>query len=146
MNICAFHLGPKGPSFSAQEDKDDLQSVAFLLKSGVDVDAANQSGWTALHVAAAGGHIEIARYLIEKRASANSTDNGGRTPLYEAIFFKKSIEMIQLLLEHGADPSISCKDGQTSRDVAADKGYSAVVELLKDAAALPQAGSSSNQG
>jgi len=47
----------------------NLELVKLLVRFGADVKLANRDGWNALHIAAYGGHQDIALYLI----SANRT-------------------------------------------------------------------------
>ncbi|KFM63428.1 notch-regulated ankyrin repeat-containing protein-like [Stegodyphus dumicola] len=42
----------------------NLELVKLLVKFGADVRLANRDGWSALHIAAYGGHQDIALYLI----------------------------------------------------------------------------------
>jgi ankyrin repeat protein len=58
-----------------------------LLDSGLGVNTQDRSGRTALHMAAALGQVELARYLIARGADINATDAEGRTPLMIATSF-----------------------------------------------------------
>lgn len=62
--------------------RDDLKA---LLDSGVDVNARDRGGRTALHLAAVLGQAEVARYLLSRGADINAKDAAGRTPLMLAI-------------------------------------------------------------
>ncbi|XP_077986466.1 notch-regulated ankyrin repeat-containing protein-like [Glandiceps talaboti] len=42
----------------------NLELVKVLVRFGADVKLANRDGWNALHIAAYGGHEDIALYLI----------------------------------------------------------------------------------
>lgn len=42
----------------------NFELVKLLVKFGADVKLANRDGWNALHIAAFGGHQDIALYLI----------------------------------------------------------------------------------
>ncbi|XP_013793755.1 notch-regulated ankyrin repeat-containing protein-like [Limulus polyphemus] len=42
----------------------NLELVKLLVKFGADARLANRDGWSALHIAAYGGHRDIALYLI----------------------------------------------------------------------------------
>ena len=75
--------------------------VEFLLIHGADVDAANQRGQTALHLAAGAGFSEVALLLLEHQASANSRDGAGNTPLMLAP--PPDLSMAEVLVAHGAD-------------------------------------------
>jgi ankyrin repeat protein len=62
--------------------------VDSLLAAGVDVNAANDRGWTPLHQAAYSNQCEIARTLIERGADLDAEAHGsGGTPLVVALFW-----------------------------------------------------------
>lgn len=56
-------------------------SLKQLLDSGVNVNATDRLGRTALHVAAMLGQTELARYLLSRGARVDARDKLGRTPL-----------------------------------------------------------------
>jgi ankyrin repeat protein len=58
-----------------------LEAVKLCLENGVDLNAVNSNGWTALHGAANRGDDEIVKYLAEKGAKLDVKDTEGRTPL-----------------------------------------------------------------
>ena len=41
-------------------------------------------------------------------------------------------ELVQMLLEHGADPYVTDSFGKTARTFARDRGHADIVELLPD--------------
>ena len=49
------------------------------VAAGVAIDATDTGGDTALHSAAAGGHLEIVEYLVGQGASLTATNNDGKT-------------------------------------------------------------------
>ncbi|MBZ5632575.1 MAG: ankyrin repeat domain-containing protein [Acidobacteriia bacterium] len=57
-----------------------LAAVKFLVEAGVDVNAANESGQTALHIAAQASD-GIVKYLAEHGANLDAKDKQGRTAL-----------------------------------------------------------------
>lgn len=60
--------------------------VDLLLKAKADVNLhADFNGATALGLAAKMGHLGIVRMLLAHKAEINSADDGGRTPLTEAV-------------------------------------------------------------
>ena len=61
-----------------------LAAVQYLVESGVDVNAANDSGQTALHVAAQASD-GIVKYLAEHGANLDAKDKQGRTALDVAM-------------------------------------------------------------
>lgn len=61
-----------------------LDAVKFLVESGADVNAANDAGQTALHVAAQASD-RIVQYLAEHGANLDAKDKQGRTALDVAM-------------------------------------------------------------
>ncbi len=59
-------------------------------------------GRTALHLAAYGGHFEIARLLLDRGAAVNSMSACEETPLHCAAS-GGYVDCARLLLERGAD-------------------------------------------
>lgn len=62
-------------------EKSDGEELQRLVSLGVDVNAANSGGGTALHVAASLGSRAVVQYLIDHRADINAIDSLGNTPL-----------------------------------------------------------------
>jgi tyrosine-protein kinase shark len=60
--------------------------VSELLKCNYrNIDAKNQDGQTAVHLACRHGHESILQVLIEKSANVTSRDSDGDTPLHVSI-------------------------------------------------------------
>jgi ankyrin repeat protein len=84
-----------------------LDAVKLCWELGMDVNAVNSMGLTALHGAANRGSDDIIRFLVEKGARLDVKDNEGRTPLTwaEGVFLAthparpkpSSIELIKQL-------------------------------------------------
>ncbi|CAK1545927.1 unnamed protein product [Leptosia nina] len=92
--------------------------VAFCLeKMEVDPSAKDNAGFTPLHVAAAKGHVRIARLLLQYGANVSAAAQGGIRPLHEACE-SSHMEIIRLLLSYGADPLLGTYAGQTPEELA----------------------------
>ncbi|MCM1982547.1 ankyrin repeat domain-containing protein [Lyngbya confervoides] len=91
--------------FAAQSG--DLARVEHLVKAGLDVDAFDEIGKTPLHYAAEKEHFKVARYLLAHGANANAYHEQtiSNTPLGD-IAARCSLQMAQLLVDAGADPTI----------------------------------------
>jgi ankyrin repeat protein len=103
--------------------------VRKILGQGVDVNAKDKDGKTALMIAADLGPIDTVRALLEKGADANASDNEGWTPLFWAAFSGHS-DAALTLLEKGADVNAKGKGGWTALMSAADLGHINIVRAL----------------
>jgi ankyrin repeat protein len=103
--------------------------VQALLKMGVDVNAKNKDGWTALMVASFNGHLEVMQALLAKGADINAKRNYGGTALITAIAFGR-LDVVQALLAKGADVNAKENYGETALMRASQKGYLDVVQAL----------------
>ncbi len=88
----------------AIKSNDAIKVVSHVHSFGVNMLGKN--GFQALHFAACYGRSEIAAYLLHPLgADVNSQTARGNTPLHIACF-ETMIPMIELLVHHGADPSV----------------------------------------
>lgn len=88
--------------FAAQQG--DLDSARLLLAAGANVNEASPDQETPLLVAASSRHEKLAEFLLEKGADPNVVDYRGYTPLHYAAYrIRNSTELLQSLLDHGAD-------------------------------------------
>jgi len=83
----------------------NMRAIKTLVARGAQV---NQTGWTALHYAAAAGDTEITDFLLEHYAYIDAESPSGMTPLMIAAREGKE-EVVQQLLAAGADATL--KDG-----------------------------------
>jgi ankyrin repeat protein len=91
------------PELIAAADRGDLETVRKILDSGVKPDEIKDKyGQTALMRAAARGHVEIMRLLIDRGADVNAQSDGNQTALLNAADMGQ-FDAVKLLLEKGAD-------------------------------------------
>ena len=88
----------------------NLLRVKQLLEEGVDVNAKNGFGWTALMVAAWNGHVEVVHALVGAGADLNAKDNDGWTALMGTAE-NGHVEVVRALLAAGADVNAKKNDG-----------------------------------
>ena len=117
--------------FSKESKKDTNSLLTFLLGSGADVNRKNNSGGTALMIAAERGHIETVKLLINNKADINLTNNWGNTALMIAAE-RGHIETVKLLLDRGADINSRNNAGKTALMTATLSGFTEMVKLLLD--------------
>lgn len=108
--------------------KGNMAAVKKLLAKGA---AINRTGWTPLHYAAAGGHGDIVRFLIEQGASINAVSTHGITPLIMAAQEGKH-DAIVALLEKGADRSLRNSEKLTAAEVAEKVGKPFAAETIRN--------------
>ena len=90
--------------------------VQWLLDHGADVNTQNKRLWSPLHEAAYYGHLQILRMLMEHNANVHLWNDLGKVPLHLAASVDGSYvlpDIVQSLLDHGADPNARDKDGST---------------------------------
>lgn len=90
-----------------------ISRVAKYAKKVAHPNLQNNSGITALMVAAKAGHTEVVRVLLEGGADPNIQDTTGVTTLMAAAQAGRT-EVARVLLEGGADPNIQDKEGLTA--------------------------------
>ena len=102
-----------------------------LLARGADPSlvARNPMKVQPLHSAVAGHHVGSIRALLDAGAPVNDPQEGGWTPLHAAAHLGDA-ELIQLMLQHGADPQARADDGHTPSDKARAAGHDHVLLLL----------------
>ena len=123
-------FGPLGlASFFGHE-----RAVQLLLEHGARVDTASSNGMHVmpLHSAAAARSVPIARLLLEHGAPVNARQGGsgsGFTPLMEAAF-NGQVDMVEILLDQGADRHLRDEEGRTAADHASARGHVSLAERL----------------
>ena len=109
----------------------DLDDVRLLLYKGADPNVRNEAGATALMWAA--DNLEKTRLLLARGTDVNARSEDGRSALAIATSRFGSLDVVRLLLDSGADPSVqspSYKGTLTPLSEAAHVGGETVVRLL----------------
>lgn len=109
--------------------------VEMLLEAGAEPNSALRSEETPLMAAAAVGSAEIVRLLLAAGAHANAQEaNGGQSALMWAVA-KRHPDVVQAILEHGADVAARSSGGFTPLLFAAQQGDTESARLLLAAGA-----------
>ncbi|KAI9596594.1 ankyrin repeat-containing domain protein [Syncephalis fuscata] len=87
----------------------DSERVQTLLNDGINVNVADDNGYTALHAAASYDRLEMVKLLLDHGADANCTDADGDTPLFAC----ETIQCVEALLAGGANPALRNDEGKT---------------------------------
>ena len=134
------YSGPDG-LINAIEDGKTKIAIDLIRNSNVDVNYANQSGWTALHaISTYGDHdddtdTEAFKALLDKNPNVNAQDAKGWTPLHCAVHWKHA-EAVKILLRAGADPFAKNKEGDTPLETICRYEHSSlkcITDALKEA-------------
>lgn len=106
------------------------QEIFKILLGFCKVNVPDLEGYTVLHHAASGGHIEICQFLLwSKKVDMNARSKLSCTPLISAAKNGHE-EVVKMLLERGAD--FEAKDDKSRTPIwwAAEKSHDGVVKLL----------------
>lgn len=113
--------------------------VELFLLHGANPNAPFlEHGSLPLHFAAQSGNSKIVELLLNAGVKVDEPGSGGWTALKFACWdpglyrYKSNppIKVIELLLQHGADPNIAFSNGSCLLHFAAQAGHSEIVELL----------------
>lgn len=111
-----------------------LDAVKTLIAAGADVNAAARNSFKvrAIHAAVAGKNMDIVRAVIAAGADVNAAQQAGFRPIHEAGTSGKR-ELAELLLKHGADPTLKNDEGKSAIDLARDKGHTDLASWMERA-------------
>lgn len=112
-----------------------LRKLRVLHEYGVDLDAQNLDGDTALHLAIVRlGSVNSIRALLDAGASTERKGREGRTPLLYAIHLRQE-EKAGVLLDGGAAVDYADENGSTPLHlaIAAKKLRPALIRRIIDA-------------
>jgi ankyrin repeat protein len=108
-----------------------LEVAKYLVEEkGLDVNAKDNDGFTVLFDAVWANKYDIFEYLLVERKADFRSNTPWGTCLHEAA--KRGFgDMVEKLVEKGADVNAKDKDGHTPAYYASSNGHGSVVEYLE---------------
>ncbi|KAK6070940.1 glycerophosphoryl diester phosphodiesterase [Seiridium cupressi] len=108
--------------------------VKMLVQAGININWQDETGESALHIAARFGHLECAKILLQGNADQKADlelfeKSFAWTPLHIAAV-DGHLEVAQLLLENGAQAAKMDSFGWTAKEHAALRGHITLANLL----------------
>src|SRR5262245_18226939 len=117
----------------AHDNSPDIDEMRRLLSEGAPEDIKNENGQTALMYAVMHRNLEMVKLLLEVGADTEvKWSQGGHTALQLACggFKPPNVIVVQLLLDHGANPHTRDNKGRTLVHSAVDGGNEAIMKLI----------------
>src|SRR5687768_8890573 len=112
-----------------------FEIVKLTIDAKADTRLTNRFGGTALIPAAERGHVEIVQELLTRTdVDVNHINNLGWTALLEAIILsdggERHQQIVQLLVDHGANINIPDNNGITPLEHARARGFREIEQIL----------------
>ena len=155
-NTTPLLLAPKMETFRVDSlhdnDAERGETARLLLVHGANVNVRDKNGQTPLHLVSERHFPTFLAILLKFGADVNAQDDDNMTPLHVAISSSSpelqpwevlggysqaesddlKVEVIRLLLEHGANIRMQNRRGETALQVAAARGEQKVVQILSE--------------
>lgn len=117
-----------------------LEILKLTIEAGADPTITNRYGGTALIPASEHGYVEVIKELLTNTdIDVNHINDLGWTALMEAVILndgnKTQQQVVQLLIDHGADVNIPDKNNVTPLQHAQEKGFKEIEQILIKAGA-----------
>jgi ankyrin repeat protein len=105
-----------------------------LLPASPDLALVNRFGGVSVIPASERGHVEYVRRVVSTGIDVNHVNSLGWTALLEAVILgdggERHQEIVRILLDAGADPSIGDHDGVTALEHAERLGFEEIAAIL----------------
>jgi len=116
-----------------------LEVVDLLVSSGADPTVQTEFQWTPLMCASSWCRVDVVRYLLgikAVRTTIEAQSEHGHTALHHALWITDitpadRLEVLKLLVEAGANPTVTNNEGHTPMDKAKAKGYQDCIPILQ---------------
>ncbi|CAK8691079.1 unnamed protein product [Clavelina lepadiformis] len=135
----------KLPALHIASRKDDVKAAALLLQNDNTADTAfnmmvnrtTESGFTALHIAAHYGNVNVGTLLLNRGAIVDFQAKNGITPMHVAAK-RGHTRFCSLLIDRNGRPDARTRDGLMPLHCAARFGHLPIVKLFLDNQNIPR--------
>ncbi|MBP7854308.1 ankyrin repeat domain-containing protein [Candidatus Babeliales bacterium] len=108
--------------------QNNVDGLELIISYGGNVGIATKSGKIPLHYAVRQRAIGAVASLLRNKANVNATLKSCNMTVLHLAAYCNCLEIVTLLLEHGANPELFDQDGRRPVDVAKND---AIKELLR---------------
>jgi len=116
---------------TSTNEEELLTCVKYLIDNGAKMNAHDRSLMTPLMYASSHGFSKLVNYLCEKEVNVNKQDDRGWTALHFGAS-KGCTHVVRILLQNNADSHLTTFDGQQPNDIAFEKGFSMLTEMMEN--------------
>ncbi len=111
-----------------------IDVVRLTLAHGADLNSTDRYDGTALIAASQHGNVEVVKLLLSAGVPVDRVNQLGWTALLEAIILgdgsSRYEDIVQALLDAGADANLADRDGVSPTRHARERGYKTMVKML----------------
>lgn len=111
-------------------ERGDIERVKFLVEAySPDIEKKDKKGNSPLLISSSSGHIEIVKYLLNKKANINIQDKLGNTPLNLSLQ-RGHLNIAKFLLENKVNVELHNKSNSNPLLIASANGYFDIIKIL----------------
>ncbi|SDO69072.1 hypothetical protein SAMN04488595_101561 [Ralstonia sp. 25mfcol4.1] len=126
--------GESNSAFLLASATNQIDVVRLSLSHGADIRSTDRYDGTALIAACQHGNVEVVKLLLKAGVPVDRVNQLGWTALLEAIILgdgsARYEEIVQLLIDAGADANLADREGITPSRHARERGYKTMVKML----------------
>lgn len=126
----AMDIPPRGTALHVAATEGKVNATRKLLKMGMHPDTVESEGTTPLRRAVECQKTEVATLLLKAGANITAECPGDELPLLHKAAKRNDVKMVQILIDHGADPFLRAKKGGTALLIAAVNNSVDVIDIL----------------
>ena len=109
---------------------DAAERMAYYIEPS---EPGQRNGSLALHYAAAHGHANVVKMLLDlDKETVNEENDDKQTPLHLAAFYG-NVDAVRMLLQYNAKLDPVDKNNKTAQQLEWDRGHIGVAEILRRA-------------